>query len=609
MSQETSDGLSANQSGGLYEQVCRDSICRVLYVDLSKRRFWAENRPDIFGPALGGVGAGIRLLEEECSPGADPLGPENPIIFAVGPLVGMFPIASKTVALFKSPHTGNLGESHAGGRSAVSIRMAGYGAIVIRGTSASPVYLVIDGDRVYFRDASALWGMRSSFATAAIIRNRESGSGNRTIMRIGRAGERGITYAGVITETYRHFGRLGLGAVFGSKRLKAVVISGKANLPIPDRRAYQQVYDDIFQAATKSEVMRKYHELGTPVNTLPLNAIGGLPVRNLQAGAMPNAETLSGEYLAENYLGRRVACAHCPIACIHLAALRIPHPKEPYFYKTSMISYDYEPIYALGSMLGAEDPVGMLRLMEEAELVGLDAMSTGVTLAWATEALQKGLITTRETDALPLAWGDYGAYIEAVRRIISPPNDFYRALGRGAEYAASKYGGMDFALTFGGNEMPGYHTGPGAYLGFLTGARHSHLDSAGYSVDQAAIKKGEALTPEGLADALLREERWRQVLASLVVCFFARGVYTQEVVQRALSVMGQNWSGEALEQLGEDTLRRKQAFKLREGFDPLTLRIPARILEVASAYGALDEEFLREAVRCYFAAFPGAASH
>lgn len=250
----------------------------------------------------------------------------------------------------------------------------------------------------------------------------------------------------------------------------------------------------------------------------------------------------------------------------------------------------------------------MLRLMEETELVGLDAMSTGVTLAWATEALQKGLITTRETDDLALAWGDYNAYIEAVRRIISPPNDFYRALGHGAEYAARKYGGMDFALTFGGNEMPGYHTGPGAYLGFLTGARHSHLDSAGYSIDQAAIKKGEALTPQGLADALLREERWRQVLASLVVCFFARGVYTPEVVQRALSAMGQNWSGEALEQLGEDTLRRKQAFKQREGFDPLTLRIPARILEVASAYGTLDEKFLREAVRCYFAAFPIAAS-
>ena len=137
----------------------------------------------------------IRLLEEECPPGTDPLAPENPIILAVGPLVGLFPLASKTVAMFKSPHTGNLGESHAGGRSAVAIRMAGYGAIVIRGASATPVYLVVDGDQVHFRDASALWGMRSSYTVGSVIREREAGSGVRTIMRIGRAGEKGVTYA------------------------------------------------------------------------------------------------------------------------------------------------------------------------------------------------------------------------------------------------------------------------------------------------------------------------------------------------------------------------------------------------------------------------------
>jgi len=127
------------------------------------------------------------------SPGTDPLGPGNPIILTVGPLVGLFPIASKTVAMFKSPHTGNLGESHAGGRTAIAIREAGYGAIVIRGVSAMPVYLVVDGDHVHFRDASALWGLRSSYTVGSVLRERESGSaprGVRTILRIGRAGER-----------------------------------------------------------------------------------------------------------------------------------------------------------------------------------------------------------------------------------------------------------------------------------------------------------------------------------------------------------------------------------------------------------------------------------
>ncbi len=573
-----------------------DPLRRILSVDLSRRRFWVEDRPDLFEDGLGGAGVAIRLLEEECPPGADPLGPENPVILAVGPLVGLFPMASKTVAMFKSPHTGNLGESHAGGRSAVAIRMAGYGAIVLRGASPTPVYLVVDGDEVHFRDASALWGLRSSATVGRVIRERERGAGVRTIMRIGRAGERGVTYACVVTETYRHFGRLGLGAVFGSKRLKALVVSGRRALPVADRKAYREAYDAVFGAATESPLMQKYHELGTAMNVLPLDAIGALPTRNLRSGRFEGAEAISGENLARNYLGRRVACAHCPVACIHLAALRLPYPHDPYFYKTVMVGYDHEPIYAVGSMLGIADVAGMLQVMDEAEAVGLDVMSTGVVLAWATETLERGLISLKETDGLALAWGDWATYVQAIGRIVDPPNDFYRALARGVEHAASVYGGADFALAFGGNEMPGYHTGPGCHLTYLTGARHSHLDSAGYSLDQRAAAKGEALTPEGVADALRAEEEWRQVLASLVVCFFARGVYTPEVVGRALAVAGMPRSADDLARLGAETLARKQAFKTREGFDPARLRIPRRILETPSPLGTLDEDFLRRAI-------------
>ena len=135
--------------------------------------------------------------------------------------------------------------------------------------------------------------------------------------------------------------------------------------------------------------MKKYHDLGTAMNVLPLNAIGALPTRNLQSARFEGAEAISGERLAEEYLGRRVACAHCPVACIHLAALRHPYPNEPYFYKTSMIGYDYEPIYAMGSMLGVSDVTGMLQLLDEVEVQGLDVMSAGVALAWATEAPER----------------------------------------------------------------------------------------------------------------------------------------------------------------------------------------------------------------------------
>ena len=266
-----------------------DPLSRVLYIDLTRLSSKVEERPDLFKTGLGGTGAGIQLLSEETPQGTDPLGQKNAIIFAVGPLVGHYPLASKTVAMFKSPHTGDLGESHAGGRSAVSIRQAGYGAIVIRGVSKIPIYVVIDDDQVHFNDATALWGMRSSYTVGSVLRVRESGSGLRSIMRIGRGGERQVSYACVTTETYRHFGRLGLGAVFGSKKLKALAICGKRSLPVADRRAYRKIYDELFKAVTETSLMKKYHDLGTSMNVLPLNTIGALPTRNLSSGRFEGA--------------------------------------------------------------------------------------------------------------------------------------------------------------------------------------------------------------------------------------------------------------------------------------------------------------------------------
>jgi len=462
-----------------------------------------------------------------------------------------------------------------------------------------PVYLVIDGDCVRFRDASALWGMQSSYTVGSVLRERETGSGFRSIMRIGRAGERGVSYACVITETYRHFGRLGLGAVWGSKRLKAIIVEGKQSLPADDKRAYRKTYDGIFEAATKSPLMKKYHDLGTPMNVLPLNELGGLPTRNLQSARFEDAAAISGEALAEDYLGRRVACAHCPVACIHLAMLRTPYPNEPYFFKTQLVGYDHEPIYACGSMLGLGEVNGMLALLDEIEVLGLDAMSAGVSLAWATEALERGLITLADTDGVALAFGDAEGYIAAAQRIVSQPTALYRALARGVDHAAAQFGGEDAALAFGGNEMPGYHTGPGCHAGWLAGARHSHLDNAGYSIDQKIAQAGTTLSPVDLAGQLLAEERWRQVLTSLVICLFARNVYDTDTVLAALRAVGRPYSAEALDLIGIETLRRKFAFKEREGFDMAGLRIPGRISETPSPLGAVDPVYVRETLAAY----------
>ena len=576
-----------------------DPLSRVLYIDLSRRKYWIEDRSDLFEKYIGGTGAATRLLMEECPRRADPLGPENPIIFAVGPLTAVFPTASKTVAAFKSPLTDEFGESHAGGRSAAAIRMAGYGAIVITGASDMPIYVAVHGDRVYFRDARALWGIEDTVTVGRILREVEPGAGYRTIMRIGGAGERLVRYACVTTETYRHFGRLGLGAVFGSKRLKAVVISGKRSLGVRDRAAYKELYDEIFRACVETPLMKKYHDIGTSVNVRPLNEIGALPTRNLTSARFEGADAVSGEALAERFLGRRLACSHCPVGCIHLAALRIPYEDEPYFYKTEMISYDYELIYSLGTMLGVSDPEGMLKLMKQVEYYGLDAISTGVILAWITEAYERGLITDEDTMGLRPKWGDYSTYAEVLRRIVKQPNDFYRAVARGVRYASEVYGGRDFALEYGGNEMAGYHTGPAFHVGLLMGSRHSHLDSAGYSYDQKAFKEGVRLTPESVAEYLVSEESWRQVLTSLVICLFARGIYKPPIVVRALWVMGYDLTEDDLRRIGRDILRMKYEFKVREGVDLRDLRFPRRVLETPTPHGKLSEGFLRKAAELY----------
>ncbi|MFC1506356.1 aldehyde ferredoxin oxidoreductase family protein [Thermoproteota archaeon] len=573
-----------------------DPLSNVLHIDLSRKRFWTEDRSELFNEMIGGSGVAIKLLAEECPKGTDPLAPENPIILAVGPLTGLYPIASKTVAMFKSPLTGNLGESHCGGRSAIAIRFAGYGAIIIKGSSETPVYMSIHGDKIRFRDASVIWNMANSTTVGRILREKESGSGIRSIMRIGRAGENLVSYASVVTETYRHFGRMGLGAVFGSKQLKAIVISGKKNIPVSDMKSYRETYNETFKLLSSTE-MRKYHELGTSMNITPLNELGALPTKNLQESKFENAEAISGETFEKNFLGRRVACAHCPVACIHLAALREVYEKEPYFYKTEMISYDYELIFALGSMLGISSPEALLKLMDEVEILGLDAMSTGVALAWATEAQQKGIITTKETNGLKLTWNDEESYSKAVNYIAAQVNEFYKTLGKGVIYTSSKYGGKEFALAFGGNEMPGYHTGPATHLGFLIGSRHSHLDNAGYSIDQKALAKNSKLTPEEIINKLIEEEAWRQILSSLVICFFARGIYKPELISKAFKTIGKEINEEKLKRIGLKILKEKYRFKKREGFIIKNLEIPGRIFETTTPSGKLSKEIFDEGLK------------
>lgn len=568
----------------------------VLYIDLDTGDYEIKDRSDLFDKYLGGTGVATQLLLEECPPGTDPFYPDAPIIFSIGPLNTIFPCASKAVAVFKSPMTGEMGESHAGGRLSMAMRFAGYDSIVIKGSAPKPSYLSIHDDNINLKDATSIWNVSSVEVIGKILRNVEPGKGRRSIMRIGAAGVNKVHYASVNVDTYRHFGRLGLGAVFGSKNLKAVVISGTEEVEIPDMAPYRKMYKKLYDAVVDTEVMDKYHDLGTAANINVLNQLKGLPTKNLNQSSFENAENLSGEYLADNLLLRKIACSNCPIGCIHIAMIKTPFQKGHEF-EVNHISYDYELIYALGTNLGINRSEDMLRLVDRCELHGLDAISTGGVLAWATESYERDLITPPDTLGIALRWGDTDSYLKAIDKIVEMPNKFYQTLAKGTAAAAAEYGGGDFAVNLGGLEIAGYHTGPASIVGQMVGVRHSHLDNGGYSIDQKA--SSQQLNEEQMVDKLIYEDYWRMINNSLVCCLFARGVYGEQNIVDALASVGIEKTRKELDAMGREIFLAKYEFKKREGFDIDKLTIPGRFFGTISQMGMLKEYTIQQMIKLY----------
>lgn len=554
---------------------------RVLEIDLESESVWVNERPDL-QHCLGGNGLAAALMAEKVACEKDAFWPGQPVVMAIGPLTTLYPVVTKVVTMFRSPLTGELGESHAGMRLGMSMRFAGYDAIVISGRAKRPVYLVVNSRGVKVKPAGPLWGMTIE-EVGRILREVEGCEGHRSCLRIGVAGEKLVRFAGVNVDTYRHFGRLGLGAVFGSKLLKAVVVQGDLlEFPIRLPKEYPRIYREIYKRVTETSLMEKYHGLGTAGNVLILNELNALPTRNLQDSRFEGVEEISGEAFAAHNLLRKEACAGCPVGCIHLALYRKAFgPGQDYEY--SQIGYDHELLYALGSLLGLTSRQDILALIQAVELAGLDALSTGVALAWATEAFSRGMLSEAELGCRP-EFGQVQGYQEMIQALLEQANQFYRTLALGTEEAAESYGGKDFALTLGRNEVAGYHTGYANLVGQALGARHSHLDNAGYSLDQ---ERGN-LSLDKQAEKLLLEEVERGVLTSLCICLFARKAYDFPLVERALKAVGLNWDQKKLYRLGRDTYLLKREIKEKLGFRQNQVRFPRRFFETPSLNGMLE---------------------
>jgi aldehyde:ferredoxin oxidoreductase len=565
---------------------------RILMVDLSRGRGEYVDFGDK-NTHLGGSGLAAALFEAYADVNAPALAPEQPLIFAIGPLTGCYPLMSKTVCAFKSPYNEQYAESHAGGRLALSLRFAGIDALVIRGKSPNLTALAVGIRRLDFVDVHYLRGF-DVFTTGKQLRKlHRSGAGHRSTLRIGPAGENQVAYACINVDTYRHFGRLGSGAVMGAKNLKAIVIDGGKSLPAPAGKDYGDVFKAIYEQVVDSGMMKKYHDLGTPENLAALNELGALPWKNLQSTKEAAIENVSGEAFARDLLLRKAACAGCPVGCIHVGLLREKYAaNNDYLYR--QVSYDYEPVFADGTMLGITDAPGILAIMDEIERQGLDSMSAGVALAWATEALEKGAVGLAET-IVPLTFGDVAGYREAVRHLGSRTNDFYRLLGQGTMAAAARYNGQDYACVL-GQEMSGYATGEVFYISQAMGVRHSHLDSGGYSYDQKHTDKDATKA----IDFLVSDEADRVVLTSMVSCLFARNVYTPEVLGKALTAMGLSGMAENLPEAALTIQKLRWKNKIACGFKPHEVKIPKRFFEVTNWKGQADPAYMEE-LKTYYA--------
>jgi len=560
----------------------RDTF-RILTVDLSSGRSKVEN---IEGRdrEVGGSGLAAALFNTFGKMDKPWNNPEQPLIFTIGPLTGYFPLMSKTVCAFKSPYHDQYAESHGGGRSALALRFADLDALVITGKAKVPSLLSVGSRHIELKNVHYMWGIDVQ-ASGKMIRGLTGGSGHRSILRIGPAGENGSAMACINVDTYRHFGRLGGGGIMGNKNLKAIVIQGDGVFALPEGKEYSKLFKEVYDNVTTTDMMDKYHNLGTPINVAVLNKIKALPCKNLQQTADPAIEGITGEKFAEDTLLRHSACSGCPVGCIHVGFVREKF-MEPNQYLYRQVSYDHEPIFATGTMLMVTNAFNVLSIIDMCEKMGLDVMSAGVALAWATEAFEKGIISEKETLG-PLTFGGAKGYKEAIRHLGEGSNEFYRLLAQGTLKAAAQYGGEEFACVL-GQEMAGYATGETFYISEALGFRHSHLDSGGYSYDQKHEEKDLNKT----VDFLISDEQGRVLLTSMVSCLFAREVYKDELLANCLNSLGYRAIADNLTALSKHIQKLRWKTRLATGFDPRAVTIPKRFTEITTWKGTIDTNFL-----------------
>jgi aldehyde:ferredoxin oxidoreductase len=569
---------------------------RLLRVDLDSGHAWAEPlEPEVFTEVIGGIGLASLLLLRLCPPGADPLGPDNPLIFAASPFVGTgITTASKIAVAARSPQTGMIGDSLSSSYLALAVKRTGHDALAITGAAPHWSALVIDDGTATMRPAVDLLG-HSPRETADRLRAR-LGREYR-VAAIGLAGERGVRYAAIANDG-RLAGRTGLGAVMAAKRLKAIAVRGSKLPPTADPRAVAALARDL-AARSLGPATAKYREIGTAANVAFFNRMGLLPVRNFGGDRFAAAEAISGETLRlEHHTGQH-ACAACTVGCEHHYRTRDNGPE-------ASGRLEYETLFALGSLCGVGDPNTVLRAAALCDDLGMDAISTGGTIAWAMECRERGVDLGAPPEAIP-RWGDGEAMLRTIRQI-GAREGLGDLLAEGSRAAATRVGqGSEaWAMHVKGLELPGYDPRKlkTLALGLAVAARGAcHNRSSAYDVDLSDRLDAETDAQQRAAAAAAAEDQ-AALLDSLTLCKFLRhalGEVHEESATLHRAVTGLPTTADDLWAAGARIAAVKKRFNLAQGWTRALDTLPPRLLAADGDGPFIDPDWLTRQIDAYYA--------
>jgi aldehyde:ferredoxin oxidoreductase len=554
---------------------------KLLVVDLTAGQIGEEPLDtDLARDFVGGAGYAARYLYDELEPGTDPLGPDNTMIFMTGPLVGTrAPSCGRHEICALSPLTGIWGESNSGGFWGVELKAAGYDGLVVRGRAEKPVWLsIVEGRPPALHDASALWGL-DTYQTQARLRD-ELDDPKVRVASIGPAGENQVLYAAIMNDHGRAAGRTGMGAVMGSKNLKAIALRGRQRVPLADPDTFRQAARDARCTVLEDISNQVFREMGTASFVDMSIMWGNLPNKYWTQPRFEEATELSGVVMMETILKRPVPCYGCAVACGREVTLA----DTPYGIDV-VDGPEYETVAMLGSMLLVDDLPAVAYAGHLCNRYGLDTISAGSAISLAYLLYERGFITTADTGGLPLAWGDAEA-AHILLEQIALRQGFGDQLAEGVERLARRYGADDLAVHVNGLAPAAHDPRAMAGMGLVyatspRGACHMQADvyavDMGLTIAEAGILPGGRFKSRGKAKTVSNLQDWRALYNNAIMCIFVNPP-PPLLAEMLSAATGQPGDVAAWQRAGARSFDLKRAFNNRLGLRRGNDRLPVRLL-------------------------------